>query len=52
MRLNKITLCQIARGGIGEAERLAHYTYADSAEHREGLAAFIDKRPARFSTPS
>jgi enoyl-CoA hydratase len=50
MRLNKITLRQLARGGISDAERLAHYTYADSAEHREGLAAFIDKRPARFNT--
>lgn len=49
MRLNKITLRQLARGGISDAERLAHYTYADSAEHREGLAAFIDKRPARFT---
>jgi len=49
MRLNKITLRQLARGGISDAERMAHYTYADSAEHREGLAAFIDKRPARFT---
>ena len=24
------------------------YDYADSGEHREGIAAFIDKRPARF----
>jgi enoyl-CoA hydratase len=49
MRLNKITLRQLATGGVGDAERLAHYSYADSAEHREGLAAFIDKRPARFA---
>ena len=49
MRLNKITLRQIAAGGVSDAQRLAHYTYADSAEHREGLAAFIDKRPARFT---
>ncbi len=25
-----------------------HYAYADSAEHREGMAAFIDKRTPRF----
>lgn len=49
MRLNKVMLRQLAAGSLGETERLAHYTYADSAEHREGLAAFIDKRPARFS---
>ena len=24
------------------------YDYADSAEHREGIAAFLEKRPARF----
>ncbi|MEO8024336.1 enoyl-CoA hydratase/isomerase family protein [Polaromonas sp.] len=24
------------------------YAYADSAEHREGVAAFVEKRPARF----
>ena len=29
-------------------QRLAHYAYADSAEHREGLAAFLEKRPAQF----
>ena len=48
MRLNKITLRQIAAGGPTAAERQAHYAYAPSAEHREGLAAFLDKRPARF----
>ena len=30
------------------AQRAAHYAYANSAEHREGLAAFNDKRPPRF----
>lgn len=28
------------------------YDYADSAEHREGISAFIEKRPAAFSEPS
>jgi len=27
----------------------AHYAYAPSDKHREGLAAFIAKRPARFN---
>ena len=48
-RLNKRTLQQIARGGPTPDERLAHYAYAESAEHREGLAAFLEKRPARFA---
>ena len=48
-RLNKTTLRQLAEGGPTPAQRLAHYAYADSAEHREGLAAFLEKRPARFA---
>lgn len=48
-RLNKTTLRQLAEGGLTPEQRLAHYAYADSAEHREGLAAFLEKRPARFA---
>ena len=47
-RINKRTLRQIAAGGPSPAERHAHYAYADSAEHREGVTAFIEKRPPRF----
>ncbi len=47
-RINKRTLRQLAEGGPSAAQRHAHFTYADSAEHREGLAAFVQKRPARF----
>ena len=47
-RLNKRTLRQLAAGGPSAAQRLEHFAYADSAEHREGLAAFVEKRPARF----
>ena len=32
------------------ADRAAHYAYADSDEHREGLAAFIEKRPATIQS--
>jgi enoyl-CoA hydratase len=48
LRLNKRTLRQIAAGGPSTAQCEAHFGYADSAEHREGLAAFLDKRTARF----
>jgi enoyl-CoA hydratase/carnithine racemase len=47
-RINKRTLRQITAGGPSATERRAHFNYADSAEHREGIAAFIAKRPARF----
>jgi len=39
-RLNKQTL----RGDSSDHA----YRYADSAEHREGIAAFLEKRPSRF----
>jgi enoyl-CoA hydratase/carnithine racemase len=47
-RINKQTLRQIAGGGPTSAEREAHYRYADSADHREGIAAFLDKRAPQF----
>jgi enoyl-CoA hydratase len=50
LRLNKRALRQFAAGrpASSAAERAPHYAYAASAEHREGLAAFNEKRPARF----
>ena len=49
MRLNKRVLRAFARPTFSEpADRAAHYAYADSDEHREGLNAFIEKRPAKF----
>jgi len=51
MRLNKRVLREFAgRDGSAPHERAPHYDYADSAEHREGLQAFLEKRPARFTT--
>jgi enoyl-CoA hydratase len=47
-RINKRTLRQIAAGGPNAAERRAHFAYADTAEHREGIHAFIAKRPPSF----
>jgi enoyl-CoA hydratase len=47
-RLNKRTLRQIAAGGPSASERHAHFGYADSAEHREGVMAFLEKRPPSF----
>lgn len=49
LRLNKQALRQFAAGRPSlRAEREPHYAYAPSAEHREGLAAFNERRPARF----
>jgi enoyl-CoA hydratase/carnithine racemase len=47
-RINKQTLRQIAAGGPTPQHRRAHFGYADSAEHREGVMAFIEKRPPKF----
>jgi enoyl-CoA hydratase/carnithine racemase len=49
LRLNKRALREFAQPALSQAaERAAHYAYAPSAEHREGLAAFAQKRPARY----
>jgi 1,4-dihydroxy-2-naphthoyl-CoA synthase len=50
-RMNKSTLRALAREGAAALPSLlpGAYDYADSTEHREGVGAFMDKRPARFS---
>jgi enoyl-CoA hydratase/carnithine racemase len=48
LRLNKRLLRQMAAGPLTTEQRALYFDYADSAEHREGLAAFLEKRPARF----
>jgi enoyl-CoA hydratase/carnithine racemase len=49
LRLNKRALREFARAPLSHAaQRAPHYDYAPSAEHREGLAAFNQKRPPRF----
>jgi enoyl-CoA hydratase/carnithine racemase len=47
-RLNKRTLRLVERAAMSDAERHALFDYADSAQHREGVTAFIEKRPQRF----
>ena len=47
-RINKRSLRQIAASGPTASERDAHFAYADSAEHLEGITAFIEKRVPRF----
>jgi len=50
-RMNKRTLRQLGREGQAALPGLVAraYDYADSAEHREGIAAFMAKRPPNFS---
>jgi len=51
-RLNKRTLRAQVEDQLGtRAQREPFYAYADSAEHREGIAAFLAKRPPRFDPP-
>ena len=49
LRLNKRALREFSGAPRSSAAlRAPHYAYADSAEHREGLAAFNQKRDPRF----
>jgi enoyl-CoA hydratase/carnithine racemase len=49
LRLNKRALREFALPGLSSAaQRAAHYAYAPTAEHREGLRAFNDKRSPSF----
>lgn len=45
-RLNKQALRDIATGGAAAVAQ--PYAYADSPEHREGIAAFLEKRRPQF----
>ncbi|GAB3492319.1 enoyl-CoA hydratase-related protein [Curvibacter fontanus] len=53
-RLNKQALRALQSGAPDALQALLAqaYAYADSAEHREGIAAFLAKRPADFSIPT
>lgn len=47
-RLNKATLRQLLESQVRGAYEDGAYRYADSAEHREGIAAFLEKRKPDF----
>lgn len=52
-RANKRTLRQLLRQQVAPVsadEWAAHFDYAGSSAHREGIAAFLDKRAPRFET--
>jgi enoyl-CoA hydratase len=49
LRLNKRALREFTTPALSSAtQRVGHYAYAPSDEHREGLAAFNQKRPPRY----
>lgn len=48
LALNKQVLRQVAQGGTNAELRERFFAFADSREHREGLAAFLEKRDPRF----
>lgn len=55
-RMNKQAL-RVLQSGASQDSALVSllaraYAYADSAEHREGISAFLAKRPASFSVSS
>lgn len=48
-RINKQSLRQLAAGGPTVEQRHAHFGYATSTDHQEGVTAFLAKRPPRFT---
>jgi enoyl-CoA hydratase len=48
-RANKRSLRQLTAGGPDAEQRHAHFGYAASADHREGVAAFLARRAPHFS---
>ena len=47
-RLHKQSLRALGQGVSADVLVQTAYAYADSAEHREGIAAFLAKRPPVF----
>lgn len=49
-RINKTTIRRLSPAvpPLTEAELSAHFAYAHSADHAEGVAAFLARRPPRF----
>ena len=50
-RINKATMRRLSAHSTDTVMPellLSAYSYADSAEHREGVGAFVDKRPPEF----
>jgi enoyl-CoA hydratase len=47
-RLNKRLLWALSHGGLTEVERAAAFGYAESEDHKEGVAAFLAHRPPEF----
>lgn len=47
-RTNKRTLRQLRRGGLSDAERAAHFNYAGSRAHRDGVLGFLARQGGRI----
>jgi enoyl-CoA hydratase/carnithine racemase len=48
-RINKRLLRSLRRGPLDDAARTDAFSYAETSDHREGVRAFIEGRPPRFS---
>lgn len=48
-RINKVLLRTISDAALDEAQRLFAFSYAETRDHKEGVAAFLERREPHFT---
>jgi enoyl-CoA hydratase/carnithine racemase len=48
-RINKVLLRTLRDAALNEAQRLFAFSYAETRDHQEGVAAFLERREPHFT---
>jgi enoyl-CoA hydratase/carnithine racemase len=48
-RINKVLLRTLSDAALNEAQRLFAFSYAETRDHQEGVAAFLERREPHFT---
>jgi enoyl-CoA hydratase len=49
LRINKVLLRNLSDAALDEAQRLFAFSYAETRDHQEGVAAFLERREPHFT---